>query len=154
MNIPKSYSELPNFEELPWDQQNQIRKWIKELERAEKPLQKSLERVAKVMGCSFPTARRKYYAFKNSGDWHVLINYAKLSYFDKERKTFNNWWHDFCLQHKNAREAYREFLDLFKGGMPIPGLATKERGHPHSYDVLIRHAPTKFEKQTLASVKT
>jgi hypothetical protein len=157
MNVPRSYSDLPKFEELPSDQRLRIQQWIEELDSVERPLQKSLQRVAEVMGCSFPTARTKYYAWKNSGDWHVLINYANLPYHDKKRKSFYEWWHKLCLQHKNTREAYREFLDLFNTRKPIPGLPIRNRKRLPSgfgYHSLISHAPTKFERQALALERT
>ena len=73
-----------------------IREWVAELERVERPILKSLERLAGGMGCSLQTARTKYYAWRNSEDWHVLINYAELPYHDKTRYRFYAWWHKLC----------------------------------------------------------
>ena len=148
MNIPKSISELPKFEQLPPEQCMKIREWVAELERVESPILKSLERVAGVMGCSLQTARSKYYAWRNSEDWHVLINYAELPYHDKERYRFYAWWHKLCLRSRNIKEAHREFIRLFKAGKAIPGLPpTQSREQLPSgfdYNSLIRHAPQKW----------
>ncbi len=96
MKIPKSISEIPKFEQLPPEQCMKIREWVAELERVERPILKSLERLAGGMGCSLQTARTKYYAWRNSEDWHVLINYAELPYHDKTRYRFYAWWHKLC----------------------------------------------------------
>jgi hypothetical protein len=147
MKIPKSVSELPKFEQLT-EQRARIRKWVAELERVERPVLKSLERVASVMGCSRQTAVRKYYAWKDSEDWHVLINYAKLPYHDKERYRFYACWHKLCLKSKNNKEAFRELERQFKAGKAIPGMQPTESRErlPSGFDYnsLIRHAPQKW----------
>ena len=148
MKIPKTVSELPKFEQLPLDQSLRIRKWIDELERVESPILKSLERVARVMGCPLGTAASKYYAWRQSEDWHVLINYAKLPYHDKDRYRFYAWWHKLCLRSKNIKEAFREFERQFKSGKAIPGMQPTESRErlPSGFDYnsLIRHAPQKW----------
>ena len=117
---------MAKFEQLPLDQSLRIRKWIDELERVESPILKSLERVARVMGCPLGTAASKYYAWRQSEDWHVLINYAKLPYHDKDRYRFYAWWHKLCLRSKNIKEAFREFERQFKSGKAIPGMQPTE----------------------------
>lgn len=145
MKIPKSASELPKFEEVP-DQQAEIMKWIREFEQVAPPITASLKRVAERMGYSHQTAISKYYAWKASEDWHVLINYAKLSYHDKSRlRLFYPWWQKLCAKNKTVKEAYRKFERLFKAGEAIPGISptgNRERmPQGLDYNSLIRHAP-------------
>lgn len=147
MKVPKSVAKLPTIEEVA-DQQPEIRKWIRELERVESPITKSLERVADAMGCSYQTARTKFYAWKDTEDWHVLINYAKLSYHDKARRQFYSWWRNLCLKSKTVKEAHQKFMQQFKSGKPIPGVSSAQSrdGLPSGFDYnsLIRHAPKKW----------
>jgi hypothetical protein len=148
MKIPKKNSDLPRFEDLPFDQQLRIRKWIREFEQVETPITKALKRVAEAMECSYQTATRNYYAWKDSEDWGVLINYAKLPYHDKARRRFYSWWQKLCLKSKTIRDAYIEFVRLFKSGKAIPGMPpTQSRDELPSgfdYNSLIRHTPKKW----------
>jgi hypothetical protein len=97
------------------------------------------------MGCSHQTALHHYYAWRKSEDWHVLINFAKLPYHDRERFRFYGWWQDLCLQSKTVKAAHNEFVRQFKSGKLIPGMpTTQSRDNLPSgfdYNSLIRHAP-------------
>lgn len=157
MKRPRSNNAAPILDEMPPEQRNQIHRWVLALDSVGSPIQKSLERVADQMRCSVGTARRKYYDYRNSRDWRVLVNYAALPYENQNHKMFRDWWRNLCFEHKSVKAAYRTFLKFFNSNAPIPGMPSRRRPgvvpSGFGYDSLIRHAPTPFERRVFARVR-
>lgn len=143
--------DLAEFLQLPSDVRTEINQWISALATVQKPVGQCLAAIARRMGVSPQTARRKYDDWRASQDWRVLVNRAKVP----EKRgaitpEFAEYWKNLCERNgRKCAAAYREFVRQFRAGAMIPGMdpATPRDFLPDgfTYDNLMRHAPTKFE---------
>ncbi|MDE2099090.1 MAG: hypothetical protein KGL39_17685 [Patescibacteria group bacterium] len=144
-------TDLTEWLQLPTEVQVDITAWTEELSAVGSPVTASLRAIAGRMGCSFQTARNKYYRWLGQGrDWRALKNLSKLPETAGVSPEFAEWWKQLCQQEGRVfKSAYKEFLRRFKAGEMIPGLppATERHRLPRgfSYDNLIRYRPTEFE---------
>jgi hypothetical protein len=110
---------------LPPEVRSEAEQWRDALLAVVKPIQKSLELVARRFGVSIKTARRKYDEFRHSGfDIRVLVNKAKVpeaeSAITPEFVGFMK-----LLVEQNQRKtspALRRFKKLWRAGATIPGM--------------------------------
>ena len=110
---------------LPSDVRREVEQWRDALLAVSKPVQKSLERVALMLGVSPKTARRKYDDFRHSGfDLRVLVNKAKVPEVESAiTPEFVEWMK--ALVEKNQRKtspALRRFKKMWRDGATIPGM--------------------------------
>jgi len=145
-----SSSDLAEFLRQPADVQADVQSWINELSAVRKPIQKNLAAVAARMGVSLQTARRKYDAWRHSGDWRSLRNLLKVPEERGLDPEFIAFWQGLCKENqRKCKPAYKKFVRLFLAGEPMPGIdanvsrVSLPRGY--SYDNLMRHRPSDFE---------
>lgn len=151
MHLLVPQSEFTEFASLPDTVRAEVRAWMTSLAAVEPPIAAALERVARQMGTSARTARRKYDLAKEHG-WRGLIDRAKAP----ERRlnglhpaTIEHWQKLVTLNQRAARPAYRALVRSFRAGEMIPGVpadAPRDRlPDGWSYGNLMRHMPTRFE---------
>ena len=105
-------------------------------------------------GFSKATIRRRYDAFRRSGDWRVLVDRAR---FPSKREglptDFTEYWKGLCERHqRNSKAAHRAIVREWERGETIKGYKTRPAAHGMTglpwgwtYANLMRHVPTKFE---------
>ena len=110
---------------LPPDVRTDVEQWRDALLAVTKPIQKSLEAVARRFDVSLKTARRKYDEFRHSGwDIRVLVNRARVP--DAESAItpeFVEWMK--ALVENNQRKtspSLRVFKKKWRAGETIPGM--------------------------------
>ena len=145
-------TDLAEFMGLPDDVRREVQRWVTQLERVTVPVGRSIKRVAKSMGVSVATARRKYDLWRARKDWRALVNRTKVP---EARGViapeFVEYWKGLCERNgRKCKAAHRQFLREFASGAVIPGLPPGMlRGDyepsGYSYDNLMRYAPTQFE---------
>lgn len=151
MQLLVPQSEFTDFATLPDAVRAEVRAWMTSLAAVEPPIAAALERVARQMGVSARTARRKYDLAKEHG-WRGLIDRAKAP----ERRlnglhpaTIEHWQKLVTMNQRAARPAYRALVRSFRAGELIPGVpadAPRDRlPEGWSYANLMRHMPTRFE---------
>jgi hypothetical protein len=143
-------ADLAEFMRLPADVQSDVQLWLAELTKVTRPIQQNLAAVARRMGCSAKTARRKYDYWRHAQHWRALINRSKIPEARGANPEFIAWWQGLCKQNgRKCAPAYRQFVRQYKAGHPIPGLdPAQPRDHLPpgcSYDNLMRHRPSDFE---------
>ena len=76
LSIPDQDSA--EFAGLPLDVKMEVKAWLRELATVARATHKgqACERAAQVLHTSWKTVRRKYDAWRHSGDWRALINRA------------------------------------------------------------------------------
>jgi hypothetical protein len=154
MKSKKSDFNFKDLSELPDDERKEVQRWITHLSAVRKPIQKSLADVARYLGCSVGTVRRKYDLWQRYEDWHDLINYAHLPKSDEDRIMFVEWWQALCIVHeRKCASAHRDFVRRFRSGESIPGIGpgvSRDRlPEGYGYASLIRLAPQKFDSATV-----
>ncbi len=110
---------------LPSDVRSEAEQWRDALLAVSKPIQKSLEEIARRFGVSLKTARRKYDDFRHSGyDLRVLVNRARVPEGESAlTPEFVEWFK--ALAEANQRKtspALRRFKKLWRAGATIPGM--------------------------------
>jgi hypothetical protein len=150
MKSKKSDFNFKELSELPPSEREDVQRWINRLSTVQRPIQKSLARIARDLDCSVGTVRRKYDLWQHYEDWRDLVNYARLPKSDDDRRSFVEWWQALCIVHiRNCASAYRDFERRFLSGQMIPGISSAvPRGRlPEGcgYASLIRLAPKKFD---------
>jgi hypothetical protein len=140
---------------LPLDVRSEADLWHRSfLSLGAKGITHNLHSLAKQFGVSFPTARRKYSAWKNSGqDRLALVNRSKLPCASDLRPLssdlFRDWYQALCERHqRKSKPAYREFCRRWAAGEEIPGLDNSLPRHTLpagcSYENLQRLLKDKF----------
>jgi hypothetical protein len=123
-------------------------------------------------GWSYKTLESKYYAFRATGDWHVLVNKAKQRGLGKSRwmtPAVIEAWKTLCMGHaRSYRSAYIELCAEYKAGsrigdvdwrdvwaehyelshLPLPPKPPANMPLPEgwSYKNFLRHQPALIEK--------
>lgn len=123
-------------------------------------------------GWNYKTLESKYYKFRRTGDWHVLVNKAKQRGLGKSRwmtPAVVEHWCTLCMRHfRSYRSAYIELIAEYKAGskigdvtwrevwaehdqlqyQPLPGKVPRDMPLPEgwSYKNFLRHQPKKIEK--------
>lgn len=122
-NDPAGYAALPD------KLKDELGRWFKvidELETADKitiAAGRIAERMALYVGFSRQNILRRYYAYKQTGDWHSLVNAAKLPR-DEMRlpPEFVAEWQKRCMANqRKMKPAYRELIRDWRRGESIPG---------------------------------
>jgi hypothetical protein len=148
-------ADLAEFGNLPPGVRNEVDRWLQLLATVTKPIQDSLEAVARQMDCSYKTARRKYDDLRKTGDWRVLINRAKVpeavSALSPEFLKYIN-----ALADKNQRKtrpAWRAFCRDWRAGKSIPGLDNSLPRHclPEGtgYDNVVKKIRDEFSRTAM-----
>lgn len=142
------YAELAT---LRADVRDDVRRWLAALGSVMPPIGPALDRVAREMGVSPRTSRRKYDAVRLHG-WRGLIDgsrepSAKRS--DLHPLTIQHWQKLVALNQRKALPAYRALCRAFFLGEMIPGLpddCPRDRlPRGWSKASFMRQLPTKFE---------
>jgi hypothetical protein len=110
---------------LPPEVRKEAEAWRDALLAVTKPVQKSLERIALMLGVSPKTARRKYDDFRHSGfDIRVLVNRAKVPEVESAiTPDFVEWMKAVVeKEHRKTSPALRKFKKMWRAGATIPGM--------------------------------
>lgn len=118
---------------IPVKIRDTIRMWISAFEELPvvKPIEHYFEQVATYTGSSPGTAKRHYYALKNSRDWKVLIPKNHLGKVQPDVRTNNKEFRNYLVklagkyQRGNA-PAIRKLHRQWKAGHDIPGYEDKK----------------------------
>jgi hypothetical protein len=150
MKSKKSDFNFKDLSELPAAEREEVRRWIVRLSAVQKPIQKSLSQIARGLGCSVGTVRKKYDLWQRYEDWRDLVNYARLPKSDDNRRMFIEWWQALCIVHaRKCTSAHRDFVRRFHSGELIPGISLDisrdKLPEGCGYASLIRLAPRKFD---------
>ena len=123
-------------------------------------------------GWAYKTLEAKWYRFRDTGDWHVLVNRAKQRGLGKSRwitDAVAEHWRVLCARHfRSYRSAYIELAAEYKAGCRIGDVSWREvwAEHPDlchqplpvkvppdmplpdgwSYKNFMRHKPPKIEE--------
>lgn len=155
MELAIRQSDHAEVASLPEAVRQELRMWIRALATVTPPIQSAMERIARDLGVSPSTARRKYDTARADG-WRGLINRAKAP--EKRRaglsqELIEHWQKLVGLNQRAARPAYRMLVRAFHSGEQIPGVPNdcpRDRlPTGWSYANFMRHAPTKFELTAL-----
>ena len=89
-------------------------------------MQEESDRLGGGRGNSWRSIRSKYYAYRNSGDWRILVNKAKT---EGGRQALNadfvQWFQGRCDNHKRTiNSAIDELYSAWYAGDEIPGYGT------------------------------
>lgn len=139
---------------LPADERAAVDRWHAAFESVRKPVTKSLREIAALLGASYATVLRKYYAWQRHGPSALVsarknpdFGLARITAFGRE--TFH-YYHTLCLQNgRKCKPAYRKLTKLFFEKAPIPGIPPEiPRTHlpaGWNYANFQRHAPSPFQ---------
>jgi len=170
-------AEAVEFVGLPLGIQREVRLLIEEFSRivpGKTNVSKACEAIAARLnhcrGYTTRTVRRKYYAYRNSGDWRVLVDQVRAGWREVKSlpKAFIEFWRSLCEEYQRKdKPAHRALLHIWRTHRhpitkkfltEIPGYSTwpavGETGrHPDgwSYGNLNQHSPTGFEKALVRS---
>ncbi len=123
-------------------------------------------------GWSYKSLERKWYAFRDSGDWHCLVNRAKQTGLGKSRWMTDaavEAWRTLCMRHfRSYHSAYIELCAEYKAGsrigdvdwravwaehpdlchLPLPAKPPPDMPLPEgwSYKNFMRHKPKLIEE--------
>lgn len=136
---------------LPAGVRDDVRRWMAALATVEPPVGPALERIARSLGASPRTARRRYDAVRVSG-WRGLVDGTKAPDArrgDLHPLTIQHFQKLVVLNQRKALPAYRALVRAFFAGELIPGVAddcARDRlPRGWSQPNFLRHMPTKFE---------
>ena len=154
MKSKKSDFNFKELSELPAVEREEVRRWIVRLSAVQKPIQKSLSQIARHLGCSVGTVRKKYDLWQRYEDWRDLVNFARLPKSNDDRIVFIEWWQALCVVHaRKCASAHRDFVRRFHSGEFIPGISLEisrdKLPEGCGYASLIRLAPPQFNPTTV-----
>ena len=150
-------ADIAAWMKLPERVRDEVERWVRVLPAVVPPIGEALDRVAREMGVSTPTARRKYDAWRKGGrTWSALVDgRATVTVTGMVSQGLSSeflaWWHSLVLTNgRKYRPAYREFVRQYFAGLPIPGMTEEELAHRaklprgYSYDNLWLNRPDDF----------
>jgi hypothetical protein len=151
LHIPSS-DDL--FASLPSPVRDDIRHWVTAFRTVPltKPIGRSLDQIARIVGTSPKTVRRKYDALRTGGDWRVFLDHRRITARESRTKDpgFQAFLKKLFEDHKrSSASAINDLYTLWRRRADIPGY----EGHPGwpnlpdgwSERNLYRHQPTKPE---------
>ena len=138
--------------DLPEAARMEACQWHQYLARLQRPVTSGLTEIARLMGASLPTARRKYDAWRKNGrDPLALVNRSKCPAQPRDAvtKDFIEWFRAQAERNQRVtRAAWRAFARAWKAGESIPGLDPALPRHTLpagcSYTNLSRHVKDAF----------
>jgi len=169
--VPRS--DLDEFYNLPEDVQSGVRLLLLILQRihaADRTVAQAKDEARRYhgrRGFSSKSLLRKYYAYRETSDWHVLANGSKLNAAPRELPAeFVPFWRGLCDRYKRkCKAAYRELLRMWVAGEYVDGYGCwqewwqeQHEGQPlpleppadlpdgWSYPNLMKYAPDKIER--------
>lgn len=118
---------LTQFMRLPAGARGQVDRWFSLLSSVTPPLVPALAAVAREMGVSFSTARRKYYTLRRGGgDWRALVDLRATTPTPAEPdlpEATVGWFEELIVANgRKIRPAWRQALRELRAGKPVPGL--------------------------------
>lgn len=151
------------FASLPAPVRDDIRHWVTAFRSVplQRPIGRSLDQIARLVGTSPKTVRRKYDALRSGGDWRVFLDHRRITAREARTKDprFQAFLKKLFEDHKrSSASAIAELYTLWRRRADIPGY----EGHPGwpnlpegwSERNLYRHQPTKPELVALRIGRT
>ncbi len=157
LSIPAQ--DMPELARLPDRVKDEVKLWlgimgaVKTAERPLTEIARQSRAMAGLKGFSRKNIITKYYAFKHSRNWRVLVNHAKLCRAKPALPPdFLDFWKTLCERNqRKSRPAWRALIAEWKRGAEIPGYPERTpaglNGIPDGwgYRNLMRYAPTPYE---------
>jgi hypothetical protein len=122
---------------LPDESRTELRRWQRAFESIEPPVTRALARLAREMGVSGPTVKRRWQAFKR-GDWLNLFDKRNSPAHWKKRRSslpgeFVEYWMSIQQEYQRdttGRAAHDELMRRWRRGVSIPGYAAHPEADP------------------------
>lgn len=119
----QALTPIARIAQLPAEVRHEADAWHQAFQSVTPPITEALRTVARRMGVSFSTTRKKYSEWKAHG-YEAVINHSKLKRPEAHlSKDFIDWFRALAEgNQRKTRPAYRHFKKRWQNGEEIPGL--------------------------------